>query len=406
MEFRDTPEEAAFRRKGVRSFITENLPEGSEYGPRLEEALGTDDAWTNREGLVLAREVGLPEEAARDPDDAWTIREGLVSLSQEAGLRGDHEAARALCEKGLALARDAGEDRGIAGALLALANLRLPAQPGAIGRRDLVREALALARKCGDKEAVALCLHPLGDIASVAGDHESARAVFEEMLEIYREMEDIEGVCEALLHLGGVALSLGDYESARGPVEEAGPLARRIGGYFVPWSLWKLGQVVWGLGDSKSARGLFEEAVAAARELRGFVQLSWSLRHLAQLERREGNIAEAAALHRENLTLLGHRRNRLFVIASIEGLAGVATSLGQHERAARLFGAAEAARETVRETPTPIPPSQLQGHNRDVAAARAGLTEEAFRATWAEGRAMPLQEAANFALEDPCEAQG
>ena len=377
MEFRDTPEEAAFR-KEVRGFITEKLPEGSEYGPRLEEALAT----------------------ARDPDDAWTIREGLVGLAREAGLRGDREAARALCEKGLALARDAGDDRGIARALLALAS------PAIIGRREraLLEEALAFARKCGDKEGVALCLEPLGDIALDAGDHESARAAFEQMLEIYREMEDIPGVCESLLHLGAVALSLGDYESARGPVEEAGPLARRSGrGYLVPFSLWMLGQVVWGLGDSKSARGLFEEALAAARELpRGFVQVSWSLRCLAELERREGNIAEAAALHRENLTLVG-QRNRRFVIESLEGLAGVATSLGQHERAARLFGAAEAARETWR---TPIRPSQLRGHDRDLAAARPGLAEEAFRAAWAEGRAMPLEEAVNFALEDPRDAQG
>lgn len=374
MEFRDTPEEAAFR-KEVRGFITEKLPEGSEYGPRLEEALAT----------------------ARDPDDAWTIREGLVGLAREAGLRGDREAARALCEKGLALARDARDDHAIVRALLALATIGR-------GERALLQEALALARKCGDKEGVALCLEPVGDTASVAGDHEAARAAFEEMLEIYREIEDIPGVCESLLHLGGVALTLGDYESARGPVEEAGPLARRSGrGYLVPFSLWMLGQVVSGLGDSKSARGLFEEALAAARELpRGFVQVSWSLRCLAELERREGNIAEAAALHRENLTVVG-QRNRHFVIESLEGLAGVATSLGQHERAARLFGAAEVARETWR---NPLRPSQLRGHDRDVAAARPGLGEEAFRAAWAEGRAMPLEEAANFALEDPRDGQG
>jgi len=325
--------------------------------------------------------------------------EGLVGLAREAGLQGDREAARALCEKGLALARDAGDDRGIARALLALAS-------PAIGRREraLLEEALAFARKCGDKEGVALCLEPLGDIALGAGDHDSARAAFEERVEIYREMEDIPGLCDSLLHLGGVALSLGDYESARGPVEEAGPLARRSGGYLVPWSLWKLGQLVWGLGDSKSARGLFKDALAAARELKpaNFVQVSWSLRWLAELERREGNIAEAAALHRENLTLVG-QRNRRFVIESLEGLAGVATSLGQHQRAARLFGAAEAARETWR---TPIRPSQLRGHDLDVAAARAGLAEDAFPAAWAVGRAMPIEEAANFALEGPRDAQG
>jgi hypothetical protein len=38
-------------------------------------------------------------------------------------------------------------------------------------------------------------------------------------------------------------------------------------------------------------------------------------------------------------------------------------------------------------------------YEKNVAAARAGLGEEAFLATWAEGRAITLEQSVSFALE-------
>ena len=42
--------------------------------------------------------------------------------------------------------------------------------------------------------------------------------------------------------------------------------------------------------------------------------------------------------------------------------------------------------------------AHLADHQRNVAAARAGLGEDAFAAAWAAGRAMPLDEAICAAL--------
>ena len=83
--------------------------------------------------------------------------------------------------------------------------------------------------------------------------------------------------------------------------------------------------------------------------------------------------------------------------ASIEGLAGLAAAQGQAGRAARLFGAAEALRESVSNR---IPPSERAEYDHNIAAARAQLSEAAFAASWAGGRAMSLEQAVAYALDE------
>jgi hypothetical protein len=65
--------------------------------------------------------------------------------------------------------------------------------------------------------------------------------------------------------------------------------------------------------------------------------------------------------------------------------------------AARLFGAAAAAR---RETGEPRLPFDRPPYERDLAATRAALSADAFAGAWAEGQAMSLEQAVADALAD------
>ena len=67
----------------------------------------------------------------------------------------------------------------------------------------------------------------------------------------------------------------------------------------------------------------------------------------------------------------------------------------------RLFSAAEALREAIA---SPLAPSDRPTYDRDVTAARAQLDELAARAAWEEGRAMLLEQAIAYALEEPQDA--
>jgi DNA-binding NarL/FixJ family response regulator len=80
---------------------------------------------------------------------------------------------------------------------------------------------------------------------------------------------------------------------------------------------------------------------------------------------------------------------------SLEGLACISGAGGEAERAARLFGAAERLREAVGDKHTPEE-AALQGPY--LATARSQLDEVAWQAAWAEGRAMSMEEAIEYAL--------
>jgi hypothetical protein len=78
-----------------------------------------------------------------------------------------------------------------------------------------------------------------------------------------------------------------------------------------------------------------------------------------------------------------------------EGLAGAAAGRGHYERAARLIGAAEASREALGRDRSAF---EQSAHDRRVASTLAGLGGTAFAAAWAEGRAMTLEQAIEYAL--------
>jgi hypothetical protein len=66
------------------------------------------------------------------------------------------------------------------------------------------------------------------------------------------------------------------------------------------------------------------------------------------------------------------------------------------ERAARLWGAAEALRDSLG---LPLPPNEHPEYDRSLAAVREALGQETFARAWAAGRAMTLEAVFRCALE-------
>jgi hypothetical protein len=81
----------------------------------------------------------------------------------------------------------------------------------------------------------------------------------------------------------------------------------------------------------------------------------------------------------------------------LENVAAVAMTRGQHDRAVRLWGAAQGFRTLIS---IARPPYETDGYERQISAARAALGETGFATAWAHGHAMNVDQAIAYALQD------
>jgi hypothetical protein len=97
----------------------------------------------------------------------------------------------------------------------------------------------------------------------------------------------------------------------------------------------------------------------------------------------QGDEDAAGRCYRESLAAFRQVGERYGTARALEGLARAAGASGEAQRAAQLYAAAAALRETL-----------------GVAAVRACLGEEGFAAAWAEGQARSLHAVVALAMED------
>jgi len=161
------------------------------------------------------------------------------------------------------------------------------------------------------------------------------------------------------------------------------------------YSMSGLGMIAGAQGDYKRATGLLEKSLAIARTTNDRSAVATTLFKLGQVVFQQGDLARAAALWQDSTVRRMDLGDNEGIALCLAGLARTALRLDQPERAARLLGATEVLRETIG---APLPPSQREDYEHDVASSRAALGENLFQAAWAEGRAMTLQQAVGCAL--------
>lgn len=279
----------------------------------------------------------------------------LGNLGSIASAQGDLEHAREFDEASLALKRELGDRQGVAVSLNNLA-INFYHRGGYLRARQLQEESLALRRELGDRRGMATTLLNLGGIAYAQEDFARAQTLHAESLAIFQEMGDKRGIVSALNNLGVVLAAQGNLEEGSARLEQSLTLARELGDK--RWTAVVLGR----LGDIAFAQG-------------------------------DGRAQE---LYRQSLTLASEIGDRTSIVLALNGLAKVSGCQSQAERAARLFGATEAQRAA---TGLILAPPEHHERERHIAATRAKLDAAIFAATFAEGRAMTLEQAIRYALE-------
>jgi hypothetical protein len=107
----------------------------------------------------------------------------------------------------------------------------------------------------------------------------------------------------------------------------------------------------------------------------------------------EKDLQGAARSYRETIKQLHSQYLFIRIPGCLEGLGKIAVLQNDFERAARLFGAAEAMRGKMG---TRIPPIWCGEYQNSVSALAANMDDAEFKRIWAEGRAMSIDEAAQY----------
>ena len=235
-------------------------------------------------------------------------------------------------------------------ALLASAAMAWP-QGDTERTRAAAEEASGIFASQGDRLRLAASLNLLRNAAEWEGKHDEMRRLEAEAEAIYRELGHTPGLSMMLNQRGYGELVLGNYATAERALRES--LA--VGQSRPSHTLLNLGLALLGRGQLDEARAAFAESLS---------------------------IGASAELPEQ-------------VLYALEGLASVAASVPEDETAARLWGASEAVRESLGVV---LAPAELALHERVVPESRTRLGTEKFAAAWAEGKAMPTEQAVELAL--------
>ena len=267
------------------------------------------------------------------------------------------------------------------------------------------REMLKLSRELDDSGNVATALNSLGTLAVSTGDNERAKRYLEENLSVIQQLEEEENAATEIKRyhaynlLGILALNEdGDPARATALWKESLELARetrdalRIG-----VSLCSLGYAAVLQGDNERATALCEETLAFAREHEdaGEEVVPETLVNLGLAALGQGEYERAISSFDEALALSRRAGRKASLINALEGMAGLAGARREAPLAARLWGAAEKAREV---TGIALPPGDRTLHEPRVTSARSLLGEREWDEALAKGRAMSLDEAADYAF--------
>ena len=133
------------------------------------------------------------------------------------------------------------------------------------------------------------------------------------------------------------------------------------------------------------------------RELGNRQGVSMGLYNLGWITLLQDDLGRSADLYRESLSHSWETGMNPLVQDALEGIACLAEAKGEAERAARLWGAAQALQEAK---DIPRDPDFLAEADARISAVRLGMGEEAWEEAWRKGRAMTLDEAVSYALEE------
>jgi predicted ATPase/class 3 adenylate cyclase/DNA-binding CsgD family transcriptional regulator len=333
-------------------------------------------------GPYLVEAIGV----ARALDDRWRLSQILAHQAIAASNAGDPIATRAPAEEGRDLADAIGNRH-----LSRQCRLCLAVAQGYQG--DLAGAAAQFAELVADAQAAhdglleVISLGYQGLVLAWQGDTAAARDAADAAIEAAAELGGYYATV-GYAALAGAALAAGDAATAQDACEAVPPLSA------LPQTMatWRVLSALAALarGDLVAARRWADEAVTSTT---GYY-LSAALLARAHVAIAQGEPEQGERDAHDALACAADVEAYVNIPDILECLAALAGDAGSHREAARLFGAAHAFRQRRGAVRFKIWDASYEA---SVAAVRDALGEKDFESAWAEGVALPTEEAIAYA---------
>jgi non-specific serine/threonine protein kinase len=222
--------------------------------------------------------------------------------------------------------------------------------------KPIIEQALPVARSQGNPQTLANALMVFG-LVLMSEDNIAAQSTLEKSMALFREVGDKWGYAMAMMCLASATHRNDDEVKALALNEQALRVFRELGEtYFQSVCLWASGHLRAKLGDWKVGLGEVRESLTLSRRLDSKLEVAAALLRLAEVE---GHLEDPA-------------------------------------RAVRLYWAARTVYDSIGVRHTGENPNL----KKQLASYRVALGESAFAEAEAQGRAMTMEQAIAYALED------
>jgi non-specific serine/threonine protein kinase len=258
-----------------------------------------------------------------------------------------------------------------------------------------LQEAISIARQIDDKQILGYCLELTYTGSDFISSAHSAEAEAKEGFTILSEINDQWGLSLAYANLTRIALAHNNeldaqkYIAQLRIVMESAPMSYQTGIAFLSIG----SQERW--ARLENAKEYYEQALKIFRHLRHKSFETIVMSELGHVARAGGNITEAKDLYKQSLRRFQDQGHRPAIAHQLECFAFIAMAEKEPERAAKLFGAAQALRERISAQMQDL--EEIEYENALV-RLHFLLNEADFNSLWAQGRGLTMEQAIQFAL--------
>ena len=203
--------------------------------------------------------------------------------------------------------------------------------------KQLLSEALEIARELGERKEEAFALNNLGILATTMGEYAQAQRYYQASLAIKQDLGEPNAIAITLVNRTQVAYLMGEYAQGTELAQETIALSQSLGRKdLVADSKYFLGEIARGSGNIEEARRWHEAALALYRELAKPWAIAVCLDGLARVAIETNEYGKAHQLAHEGLEYAQSVGHSGITASCLNTMGRIACALGDYDEAKRL----------------------------------------------------------------------